>query len=147
MFICGKCKTASESKVSPVVAVLDTRKVDYVNEFDREDEDGKVHHVKVESEGWEIAHEVKVCPTCAKDFGVIVPVPREKAPVKKFEETLAAPLHAPLVGVAAYNATDRVVAGFPQQEGQRVNKRAKRDAEAAVPLIKHFADEHKDFLF
>lgn len=142
MFTCQQCGKTSEPKVSPVNVVTQTRPVSYVNEFEREDENGRVHKHVTESVGWEIVKEHKVCPTCAEPFG-IVNVPRRSAPapVNTFHEKEPDAFTQPLIASVVQRLLDRL------QHREKGYKRATRDCELAVPLIKGFVDANKEYVF
>jgi hypothetical protein len=142
MFICQKCKTPSAPCASPVPVIMATRNVEYHNEYYIEDDFGNRKKQEVDSRGWEIAKEVKVCRICAKEFGLDIPEPKvEKPYVRAFEEKLAPAFKIPLVATVVHNALERLTAS------EAGNKRAGEDCKTSIPLIKGFVDNNKEYVF
>lgn len=142
MFICQKCKRIVEPHVSPVGVVLQTRPVSYHNEFTRKDDLGRVKHLETDSVGWEILQETHVCPECAEPLGVSRPKLQPRCDNNKvFQEKLPERFTQPLIGFVVQRLLDRLA------HREKGYKRATRDCEVGVPLVKGFTDRNKEYVF
>jgi hypothetical protein len=132
MFNCAVCEEAIGPNVKPIRIVTDTRAASYHNTFYTEDDYGNKQRHDVDSIGHEIVTEIAVCPDDAEKFGIAKPVLKggPKA-AYKFEEKQAEPF-APLFGATVvHNALERT---------NHDSKRAKRDLQLVIPMIKAFVD-------
>ncbi len=140
MFTCAVCLKAIGPKIRPVRVVTGTRPTTYHNEFYREDEWGNKEKKEVDSTGSEITGEEMFCPADARQAGYDV---RNETPSvivvgRSFEEIQAAPIRAKLIAQIVNNAVDRVNHG---------TVRGDRDSMVAIPLIKWFVENNKDYQF
>jgi len=63
-FRCEICGEAQETGTPTTPVVIERRDQSYVNRIKREDNNGKMKTIEINSEGWEIVKEKKACATC-----------------------------------------------------------------------------------
>jgi len=134
VFRCEVCSIVVGPKVKANKVVNGIRHVEYHNEFYVEDEYGVKELKKVDSIGTEITGETLACDRCAG-----VEVQPEGATVlwkSQYQEKVAEPLHVKLAAVTGCKAIARA---------SHKGTRAKRDIALAIPIVKKFIDENKDF--
>lgn len=143
MFKCAVCESTFGPGVKPHRIVVGERHQAYHNEYFREDEYGIRHKHEVDSTGTEIVREVLVCDFDAQQhYGIVVPPSKPpKEPTSKFEEKLADKLPNTLINIVVHNALERT------SHAEEGNKRARRDAQVAIPLVKFFVDQNPNFVF
>ncbi len=137
MFNCNVCEKSIGPRIKPVRVVTKTRAKEYHNEFYVLDEWENRELKKVDSVGSEIVSEVLLCPEDGEKFGL--PIHHQKAAkpyVRRFEEPMVREFTQPLVKHMVATALDRT---------KHNSKRAERDCEKAIPLVKWFVDNNPKF--
>ena len=140
MFKCDICKAVVGPYIKPITNIAATRRVTYHNVFFVEDEWGNREKREVDSVGTEIVATTKSCASCAQvDTDVPAhPVNRTLVMGKAFQEPMVKRFEPALIVTAFSNAMDRTY---------HKSKRAMRDAQTALSLVKFFADNNKKFAF
>jgi hypothetical protein len=137
MFRCNVCKASVGPRIKSHVVVNGVRRKEYyearlVNpEFDR-----TAKEIVLAGSGYEISKELRICPACNGE-GTETKVPPTTLVVGHIhEEPMARPLYTPFVFAVLDKAVERT---------NHESKRAKADYEAALPLLKTFADRNPNF--
>jgi len=136
MFICATCKQPVGPSVSPIPVIVETRAQEYDNIRIELDEYERETKIPVHSVGTEIVKQISVCPPC---YNLPMPV-KEQTPLGPtfYQEKLPEPLRLPMLGFVVSSALDRI---------NHNTKRSQRDSAVAVPMVKHFVDNNKNFVF
>lgn len=142
MFNCAVCGNPAPPATKPIILVTETRQVDYTNTLTSEDEYGKRTVRQIDSRGTEIVREVLIClPDAVTYYGHSAPeqkpivahklkTPHEEIPAEQFTQ--------PFARVVAFSSIRRL---------DHKSKRAERDINASIPLLKYFGDNNKNFDF
>lgn len=142
MFNCAVCGNPAPPATKPIFHTLETRHVDYSNTLVTEDEYGKRSTHQIDSRGTEIVREVMIClPDAVAYYDYPAPEPKPVVARKLrtlHEEIPAEQFTQPFARVVAFSSIRRL---------EHQSKRAERDINASIPLLKYFGDNNKNFDF